>query len=341
VRTCSSGQFVYSFCPRQIRNRWTSVQGLTRSGQPGRARCGRRSIGSTGFSTRPLPRTCDTRCPGRADRGNPAPLTSNREGAAPDWPQKPMRPLIAQQPGWSLLPKRRLHSLNAGSEGNLGKAARGSLDPGSCSRIALDCNARKIVSRGARRKPARRAALPIAGSSASRNHGLWRDSGKGWLGASTAERLVLLRATRDKRGQKQVHAPSRGRKRRRRGCAARKDPRSRVLTGSGRACSPGDQGHAWAGRSPGCVVKRSLDRRESEIERSAGCSCSWSVADVDKTHLSSGARPAERQAANHGVTFCGGLLGDDEGPIRSGQKGASLERANRLVSAREPAITAR
>lgn len=162
-----------------------------------------------------------------------------------------------------------------------------------------------------------------------------------WLGVPTAERLVLLRAARDKRGQKQVHAPSHGRKRRGQGCAARKDPRSRALTGSGRACSPGDQGHAWAGRSPGCVVKRSLDRRESEIERSAGCSCSWSVADVDKTHLSSGARPAERQAANHGVAFCGGLLGDDEGPIRSGQKGAGLERANRLVSAQQPAFTAR
>lgn len=130
-----------------------------------------------------------------------------------------------------------------------------------------------------------------------------------------------------------------------------KTPRARVRcpegpsikgpTGSGRACSRGDLGHAWAGRSPGCVVKRSLDRRESEIERSAGCSCSWSVADVDKTHLSSGARPAERQAANHGVAFCGGLLGDDEGPIRSGQKGAGLERANRLVSAQQPAFTAR
>jgi len=162
-----------------------------------------------------------------------------------------------------------------------------------------------------------------------------------WLGAPTAARLVLLRAARDKRGQKQVHAPFHGRRRRGRGCAARKAPRSRVLTGSGRACTPGDQGHAWAGRSPGCVVKRSLDRRESEIERSAGCSCSWSVADVDKTHLSPGARPAERQAANHGIAFCGGLLGDDEGPIRSGQKGAGPERANRLVSARQPAFTAR
>jgi len=56
-----------------------------------------------------LPRSCDRRCPGQTDRGNPAPLTSNREGAAPSWPQKPIRPLISQQPGWSLLHKRKLH----------------------------------------------------------------------------------------------------------------------------------------------------------------------------------------------------------------------------------------
>jgi hypothetical protein len=56
-----------------------------------------------------FPRSCDRRCPGQTDRGNPAPLTSNREGAAPSWPQKPRRPLISQQPGWSLLQKRKLH----------------------------------------------------------------------------------------------------------------------------------------------------------------------------------------------------------------------------------------
>lgn len=69
--------------------------------------------GSAGFSTRPLPRTCDRRCPGQTDRDNPAPLTSNREGAASDWPQTPVRLLISQQPGWSLLQKRRLHPTNA------------------------------------------------------------------------------------------------------------------------------------------------------------------------------------------------------------------------------------
>lgn len=105
------------------------------------------------------------------------------------------------------------------------------------------------------------------GSSAPRNHRLWRDGGERWLGASTAERLVLLRALRDVRGQKQVHAPLHGRKRHGSGCAARKVPRSRALTGSGRACSPGDQGHAWIGGSPGCVVKRSLDQR---CQRSVG-----------------------------------------------------------------------
>ena len=62
-------------------------------------------IGRTGFSARLLPRSCDRRCPGQPDRGNPAPLTSNREGAAPSWPQTPVRLLISQQPGWSLLQK--------------------------------------------------------------------------------------------------------------------------------------------------------------------------------------------------------------------------------------------
>lgn len=62
--------------------------------------------GSAGFSTRPLPRTCDRRCPGQTDRGSPAPLTSDREGAALDWPNKPIRPLISQQPGWRLLPQK-------------------------------------------------------------------------------------------------------------------------------------------------------------------------------------------------------------------------------------------
>jgi len=100
--------------------------------------------GSAGFSTRPLPRCCDRRCPGQTDRGNPAPLTSNREGAASDRPKTPVRLLISQKPGWSLLQKRRLHPTPC-HEGNLGAKARGSLDPGSCSRIALDCNGQKIL----------------------------------------------------------------------------------------------------------------------------------------------------------------------------------------------------
>ena len=146
-----------------------------------------------------LPRTCDRRCPGPTDRGNPAPLTSNREGATSNWPQKPIRPLISRQPGWSLLPERRLHPTTAAAEGNLGAGMRGSLDPGSCSRIVLDCSGRKVL------------YLPTKGSSASSNQRLWRDHGQEWLGAPTAERLVLLRKVRDKRGQKQVHAPSHGR----------------------------------------------------------------------------------------------------------------------------------
>lgn len=65
--------------------------------------------GSTGFSTRPSHEPATEGV--RVKRIGEAPLliTSNREGAASDWPQKPIRPLISQQPGWSLLQKRRLH----------------------------------------------------------------------------------------------------------------------------------------------------------------------------------------------------------------------------------------
>jgi len=149
-------------------------------------------------------------------------------------------------------------------EGNLGTAARGSVDSRSCSRIAFDCNGRK-------------ATIPS-------DHRLLRHLNPSSLARrrrivarrTNRRRLVLLRAARDERGQKQVHAPPHGRKRRGRGCAARKGPRSRALTGSGRACSPGDQGHAWASGSPGCAVKRSLDRQAMLVfERSVGCSCTW------------------------------------------------------------------
>jgi len=139
--------------------------------------------------------------------------------------------------------------------GSLGAAARGSLDSRSCSRIVFDCRGRRAIT------PLDHRLLcpPKPPSLARRRRTVaWR---------ITAERLVLLRAVRDVRGQKQVHAPLHGRKRRGSGCAARKVPRSRALTGSGRACSPGDQGHAWIGGSPGCVVKRSLDQR---CQRSVG-----------------------------------------------------------------------
>lgn len=65
----------------------------------------------------------------------------------------------------------------------------------------------------------------------------------------------------------------------------------------------------------------------------SGARVRGSVADVDKTHLPLGARPAERQAANLGIAFCGGLLGDDEGPIRSGRQGCEA-RAGEQTSER-------
>jgi len=150
------------------------------------------------------------------------------------------------------------------NEGNLGAAARGSVDSRSCSRIVLDCNGRKATI-----PPGHRLLCLLKPPSLARRR-------RRVARRTHRRRLVLLRAARDKGGQKQVHAPSHGRKRRGRGCAARKGPRSRALTGSGRACSPGDQGHVWAGGSPDCAVKRSLDRQPmSGLDRSAGCSCTW------------------------------------------------------------------
>jgi len=228
--------------------------------------------------------------------------------------------------------KRRLHPTPR-DEGNLGATARGSLDPGSCSRLALDCNGRKVT-RSASFAPDQRLLGHSKPPSLARRwqRVTWR---------TNRSRLVLLGAARDKKGQKQVPRPF----------PRPKTPRVRVRCPEGPSIKgPHRIGQSMFPGRPGSRVNQPKPwlRRQTQpgptkvgIERSAGCSCSWSVADVDKTHLPPGARPAERQAANHGVTSCGGLLGDDEGPIRSGQKGAGLARANRLVSAQEPALTAR
>jgi len=237
-----------SSCPRQIRTRWTSVQGFTRPGQPGRARCGRPSPGAPGSPPGPSHEPATEGV--RVKRIGVAPLLSRaivkaRRRIGP----KPIRPLISQQPGWSLLPKRRLHPCKAtratsaqqrGARSIRGRA-RGSY---SIATVVGPPHPRPRLL-GPQKPP----------SLARRRQKVARRTNR--------RRLVLLRAARDTRGQKQVHAPDRGRKRRSSGCAARKVPRSRALTGSGRACSPGDQGHAWIGGSPGCVVKRSLERRTS------------------------------------------------------------------------------
>jgi hypothetical protein len=292
--------------------------------------------GSAGFSTRPLPRTCDRRCPGQTDRGSPLlsrAIVKARRRIGP----KPIRPLISQKPGWSLLPQRRLHpparpsnATRATSELWRG-AGFGRFEVVLADRTRLQGSEGHHTPRPQAPRP---PETTVFGETAA----------KGGSAHQPQKARPAARGARQ-RGQKQVHAPLHGRKRRGSGCAARMGPRSRALTGSGRACSPGDQGHAWASGSPGCVVKRSLDRQVHDRCRlsndPSGARVRGSVADVETTHLPPGARPAERQAANLGVTSCGGLLGDDEGPIRSGRKGARLERANRLVSAREPAFTAR
>jgi len=126
-----------------------------------------------------------------------------------------------------------------------------------------------------------------------------------------------------------------------------KTPRTRVRCPEG----PSIKGPHRIGQSmfPGRPGSR-VDRRKPWLRRQAqprptlstqrrtsndplGARVRGSVADVDKTHLPPGARPAERQAANLGVTFCGGLLGDDEGPIRSGRQGCEA-RAGEQTSER-------
>jgi len=217
--------------------------------------------------------------------------------------------------------------------GSLGAAARGSLDSRSCSRIVLDCRGRRATT------PLDHRLLcpPKPPSLARRRRTVaWR-----------IHRRKARPAARDARreGSEAGSRPS----------PRPKTPRIRVRCPEG----PSIKGPHRIGQSmfPGRPGTR-VDRRKPWLRRQtqprpalstqrrysndpSGARVRGSVADVETTHLPPGARRAERQAANLGVTSCGGLLGDDEGPIRSGQKGASLERANRLVSAREPAITAR
>lgn len=218
------------------------------------------------------------------------------------------------------------------------------MDPGSCSRIALDCNARKMClaepGESRRGEPRSRSQAPRP----------LETTVFGETVAKVARRTNRSKARPAVRGARQEGSEAGSRP-----FPRPKTPRTRVRCPEGPSIKgPHRIGQAHVPREtrvtrgPAEALAASSNAAStdsvnaaSEIERSAGCSCSWSVADVDKTHLSSGARPAERQAANHGVAFCGGLLGDDEGPIRSGQKGAGLERANRLVSAQKPAFTAR
>jgi hypothetical protein len=129
--------------------------------------------GSAGFSTRPLPRTCDRRCPGQTDRGSPAPLTSNREGAAPDWPKADAAPDFAEArlepPSKEATPPvRPSNATQRGQPRSCGAARRG---------------ARSI--RGRARGSSSMAMVggspypPTTGSSAPENHRLWRDGVKG------------------------------------------------------------------------------------------------------------------------------------------------------------------
>jgi len=279
--------------------------------------------GSTGFSTRRLPRICDRRCPGPPDRGSPAPLTSNREGAALDWPKARKAPDLATTrleppPSNEAAPPDATH--RGQPLVTLGATARGSLDPGSCSRIALDSTGRKIQSSPSLAKageagcsPDHRHLGPLNPPSLARRRrtGTWRTDPR--QGSSCCVR----RATR--------------------GVRSRFTPLPSAENAVGQGALPGrslDQGpsqdrvehvprvtrdtresvEALAASSSAASTDASRESNDPQGARVRG-----SVADVDKTHLPPGAWPAARQATPLRVTFCGGLFGDDEGPIRSGR----------------------
>lgn len=206
---------------------------------------------------------------------------------------------------------------------------RGSLDPGSCSRIALDCRGRKVFGppdarllghlkppslarrrRTAARRTNRRKARPAARG--ARQEGSEADS---------------CPFPRPRTPRVRVRCP--------------KGPSIKGPHRNGQSMFPGRPGARVLRQKP--WLRRQTQPRPTNVGNRTihGCSCTWSVADVDKTHLPSGARPAERQTATHRVTSCGGLLGDDERPIRSGQKGAKPMRASKFVRAQRPAFTAR
>jgi hypothetical protein len=215
----------------------------------------------------------------------------------------------------------------------LGAMARGSLDSRSCSRIVLDCRGRRATTpldhrllcprkppslARRRRKEARRIHRRKARPAA-------RDARR--EGSEAGSRP----SPRPKTPRIRVRCPE--------GPSIKGPHRIGQSMFPGRPGTRVDRRKPWLRRQTQPRPALSTQRRDSNDP--SGARVRGSVADVETTHLPPGARPAERQAANLGVTSCGGLLGDDEGPIRSGQKGASLERANRFVHAREPAITAR
>jgi hypothetical protein len=108
---------------------------------------------------------------------------------------------------------------------------------------------------------------------------------------------------------------------------SRTPSRGRTRGGPSGRDNPGNQGVSATSLVKTCSSGQGSQGASRESNDPPGARVRGSVADVEKTHLPPGAWPAARQATPLRVTFCGGLLGDDEGPIRSGRKGARLERA--------------
>lgn len=157
---------------------WRSVQGFTRSGQPDRARRERRPLGAPGS---PPGVSHEAATEGvRVHRIGVAllPLTSDRDGAALDWPKARRAPDLAttrleRPPSNEAAPPDACSGRGARS---IRGRARGSHSIAPVGRFKAPRASRKL---------ARRAALPTIGTSAPRTHRLWRDDGERGPGAPT------------------------------------------------------------------------------------------------------------------------------------------------------------
>lgn len=229
-----------------------------------------------------------------------------------------MRPLISQQPGWSLLQKRRLHPCHATRVTS--EQVRGARSIRGRARGSYS-----IATVGGPPHPPTKAPRPpettVFGETAA----------KGGSAHQPQKARPAARGARHE-GSEAGSRPSPRPKTPRMRVRCPEGPSIKGPHRIGQSMFPGRPGTRVGRRKPWlrrqAQPRPTLPTQRRSSNDPSGARVRGSVADVETKHLPPGARPAERQATTRGVTFCGGLLGDDEGPIRSGRKGARLERAN-------------